>query len=97
VPRPNPEPIKRSIHELPNGTAELVVSAQQHFAKREFNAAETDYQKILERDQNNGLALANLATIELQEDKLDDAEKHLNAAIAQSPDDARSEERRVGK
>ena len=88
VPRPNPEPIKRSIHELPNGTAELVVSAQQHFAKREFNAAETDYQKILERDQNNGLALANLATIELQEDKLDDAEKHLNAAIAQSPDDA---------
>ena len=32
--------------------------------------------------------LANLATIELQEDKLDDAEKHIKAAIAQAPNDA---------
>ena len=88
TPRPSTEPIKRSIRELPNGTAELVVSAQQHFARREFSQAEADYGKILERDQNNGLALANLATIELQQDKLADAEKHLNAALAQSPDDA---------
>ena len=81
------EPIKRSIRELPSGTAELVVSAQQHFARHEFDQAEADYRKILERDQNNGLALANLATIELQQDKLDDAEKNINAALAQSPDD----------
>ncbi|HEX7655096.1 MAG TPA: tetratricopeptide repeat protein, partial [Verrucomicrobiae bacterium] len=45
-------------------------------------------QKILERDENNGLALANLATIEMQEGKLDLAEKHITAAVAQSPDDA---------
>ena len=79
---------KRSIHELPSGTAELVVSAQRHFANQEFDAAEADYQQILEHDQNNGLVLANLATIELQEDKFDDAEKHITAALAQSPDDA---------
>jgi Flp pilus assembly protein TadD len=66
----------------------LVASAQRHFASREFDQAEADYLKILDRDQNNGLALANLATIELQEDKLADAEKHLMAAVAQSPDDA---------
>jgi tetratricopeptide (TPR) repeat protein len=87
-PQPNPNPTKRSIHELPSGTAELVVSAQRHFSNREFDAAEADYQKILDRDQNNGLVLANMATIELQENKLADAEKHITAALVQSPDDA---------
>jgi len=82
------EPIKRSIKEMPAGTAQLAASAQQHFSQHEFDAAEADYQKILQRDQNNGLALANLATIELQENKFDDAEKHIKAAIVQSPDDA---------
>jgi predicted Zn-dependent protease len=88
APQPNPEPIKRSIRDLPSGTVELVVSAQRHFANHEFDQAEADYQKILDRDQNNGLVLANLATIELQENKLADAEKHITAALAQSPDDA---------
>jgi Tfp pilus assembly protein PilF len=87
-PRINPEPIKKPIQQMPAGTADLVASAQRHFASREFDQAEADYLKILDRDQNNGLALANLATIELQEDKLADAEKHLMAAVAQSPDDA---------
>ena len=82
------EPVRKSIHELPAGAAELVASAQQHFARREFDQAAADYQKILDRDQNNGLALANLATIELQQDKLADAEKHIKAAVVQSPDDA---------
>ena len=85
---PGIEPVKRSINDLPAGTAQLVASAQQHFSSHDFSAAEADYQKILEKDQNNGLALANLATIELQEGKLDDAEKHIKAAVAQSPDDA---------
>ncbi|HEY5043804.1 MAG TPA: tetratricopeptide repeat protein [Verrucomicrobiae bacterium] len=81
-------PIKRPINELPAGSAELVASAQKHFASHEYDQAEADYRKILERDQNNGLVLANLATIELQENKLADAEKNIQAALAQSPDDA---------
>jgi tetratricopeptide (TPR) repeat protein len=85
---PNMEPIKRSIKDMPAGTAELVASAQQHFSQHEFSEAEADYQKILDHDQNNGLALANLATIELQEGKLDDAERHIKAAVAQTPNDA---------
>ncbi|HAO79058.1 MAG TPA: hypothetical protein DCQ92_08800 [Verrucomicrobia subdivision 3 bacterium] len=89
MPQPSKvEPVRKSIHELPAGAAELVASAQQHFARREFDQAAADYQKILDRDQNNGLALANLATIELQQDKLADAEKHIKAAIVQNPDDA---------
>ncbi len=89
APKPDTtEPIRKSVKELPAGSTELVASAQRHFAQREYDAAEADYQKILQRDQNNGLALANLATIELQQNKLDEAEQHIKAAVAQSPDDA---------
>ena len=85
---PSPDAGKKSINEMPAGSVELVASAQQHFVHQEYDAAEADYQKILDRDQNNGIALANLATIELQAGKLADAEKHITAALAQSPDDA---------
>jgi tetratricopeptide (TPR) repeat protein len=89
TPQPaNPDAGKKSIKEMPAGTMELIASAQQHFARNEFDQAEADYQKILQRDQNNGLALANLATIELQQGKFADAEKHIKAALAQNPDDA---------
>jgi tetratricopeptide (TPR) repeat protein len=84
----NPNAEKKSIKELPAGSAVLVAAAQSHFAAREFGQAEDDYQKILQHDQNNGLVLANLAQIELQEGKLDDAEKHIRAALAQNPNDA---------
>ena len=84
----NPEAVKKPISEMPAGSMELVASAQSHFARQEYDAAEADYQKILEHDQNNGIALANLATIELQAGKLADAEKHITAALVQSPDDA---------
>ena len=84
----NPDAEKKSIAQMPAGTATLVASAQSHFAARQYDRAEDDYLQILQHDQNNGLVLANLATIELQQDKLDDAEKHITAALAQSPDDA---------
>lgn len=83
----NPDANKKSIKQMPAGTAELVASASRHFARREYDQAEADYQKILDRDQNNGIALANLATIELQQGKLADAEAHIQAALGQSPDD----------
>lgn len=85
---PQPATAQHSIHELPPGAAELVASAQRHFAHNEFEAAEADYRKILEQDEKNALVLANLATIELQENKLAEAEKHITAALAQNPDDA---------
>ena len=88
TPPTNPEGESRPISEMPAGTAELVASAQQHFIHQEYEAAEGDYLKILDRDQNNGIALANLATIELQQGKLDAAEKHITLALVKSPDDA---------
>jgi Flp pilus assembly protein TadD len=79
---------KKSIKELPGGAAQLVAEAQNYFSTRQFDKAEDDYQKILQRDENNGLVLANLATIEMEQGKLEDAEKHISAAVAQSPNDA---------
>jgi Flp pilus assembly protein TadD len=84
----NPEAEKKSIRELPAGSAALVAEAQNYFAAKQFDKAEDDYQKILQHDQNNGLVLANLAAIELEQGKLDAAEKHITAALAQNPDDA---------
>jgi len=84
----DPEVEKKRISEMPEGSAMLVAEAQRHFSAGQFDAAENDYQKILRHDQNNGLALANLAMIELQQNKLEDADKHISAALTQSPDDA---------
>jgi len=85
---PQPGTDQHSIHELPPGAAELVASARHHFANHEFDAAEADYRKILALDPKNPLALANLATIELQENKFAEADKHITAALAVSPNDA---------
>jgi cytochrome c-type biogenesis protein CcmH/NrfG len=84
----NPNAEKKSVRDLPAGAASLVAEAQNYFAAREFSKAEADYQQILKHDENNGLALANLAQIELEENKLDDADKHIQAALAQTPNDA---------
>ncbi|HEX3856415.1 MAG TPA: tetratricopeptide repeat protein [Verrucomicrobiae bacterium] len=84
----NPDAEKKSINELPGGSAELVAEAQNYFSAKQYDKAAADYQKILQRDENNSLVLGNLAAIEMEQGKLDDAEKHIKAAIAQNPDDA---------
>ena len=84
----NPNVEKKSVRELPVGTATLVAEAQRYFAGRQYDKAEDDYLQILRHDQNNGLVLANLAAIEIQQNKLDDAEKHIQAALVQAPNDA---------
>jgi tetratricopeptide (TPR) repeat protein len=92
--QPEPQPAassgttEKATHKLPPGSEQLVAEAQNYFAAKEFDKAATDYQKILQEDPNNPLALGNLAAIELEQGKLDDAEKHIKAALAQNPDDA---------
>jgi tetratricopeptide (TPR) repeat protein len=84
----NPVAREKSVNELPAGSAELVAQAQNFFSARQYGRAETNYLQILQRDENNALVLGNLAAIEMEEGKLDDAEKHIRAALAQNPDDA---------
>jgi Tfp pilus assembly protein PilF len=85
---PNPDAEKKSIHELPRGAKVLVAEAQSYYTKGQYSQAAADYEKILKSDANNPLALANLAAIELEEDKLADADQHIEAAVAQTPNDA---------
>jgi tetratricopeptide (TPR) repeat protein len=84
----NPDAEKKSIAELPAGSAELVAAAQSYFTAKQFDKAEANYLQILQKDEKNPLVLANLAAIELEQGKLDDADKHIQAAVAQNPNDA---------
>ncbi|HTA95312.1 MAG TPA: tetratricopeptide repeat protein, partial [Verrucomicrobiae bacterium] len=91
--QPEPQPTnsvapENPVAKLPEGSQELVAEAQSYFAAKEYDKAEADYLRILERDPNNALAEANLAAIEMEENKLDAAEKHINSAVAQNPNDA---------
>ena len=79
---------KKSISELPSGSAELVAAAQAYFSAKQFDKAEANYLKILQLDEKNPLVLANLAAIEMEQGKLDDADKHITAAVAQNSNDA---------
>jgi tetratricopeptide (TPR) repeat protein len=78
----------KSVNELPGGSASLVAEAQSYFSTGDYDKAEADYRRILQGSPTNALALGNLAAIELQENKLADAETHITAALAQNPDDA---------
>jgi cytochrome c-type biogenesis protein CcmH/NrfG len=77
----------KSIRKLPAGVETLVAAAQSHFAAKEYDLAAEDYRQILDRDKKNPLVLANLAAIELQMNDLTNAELHLQAALAQNPQD----------
>lgn len=79
---------EKSVSELPGGSATLAAEAQSYFSAGNYEMAEADYRRILQRDPTNAVVLGNLAAIELQEDKLGDADTHLTAALAQHPDDA---------
>lgn len=79
-----------SIPKPPAGTGSLVAEAQRHFARGEYAKAEQKYQEVLGKDDRNVYTLANLAAIQIEEDKLDAAEKNLKQAIAVAPEDAYS-------
>ena len=78
---------KVSSRELPAGGAGLSAEAQRHFANRDFAKAEASYQQILRLDEKNAYTLANLAAIQMEQGKLDEADKNLRAALAASPQD----------
>jgi Flp pilus assembly protein TadD len=88
APEPAVDTEKKSIKQLPEGSAPLVAEAQKFFAAKQYAQAEDNYQKILQRDENNTIVLGNLAAIEMEQGKLAEAEKHLTTAVAQNPDDA---------
>ena len=88
APAAAPAAAQKASTQMPAGSTALVVQAQSFFAQRQFGRAETNYLQVLEQDPNNVIVLGNLAAIEVEEGKLDDAERHLKAALALKPDDS---------
>jgi len=87
-----PAPSKQvSSRELPAGSVALAAEAKRQFANRDFAKAESSYQQILKLDATNAYTLANLAAIQMEQGKLDEAEKNLRTAVASSPSDAYSQ------
>ena len=87
-PLPELKPAKKSIKDLPPGAASLVNEAQRAFAARRLDEAESKYLQALKLDEKNVFLLANLATIQLEQNRLTEAEANLKRALAGAPDDA---------
>jgi tetratricopeptide (TPR) repeat protein len=73
--------------EFPPGSAAMVSQAQTYFAAQQFDKAEATYREVLKLDDKNVPALANLASIQLEEKHFDDADATLKEALAVAPDD----------
>jgi len=62
---------EKKIHQ---GTArrlgQLVAEAQRFFAAKQYDKPGRNYQRILQHDANNPIALGNLAAIEMEQGKL---------------------------
>ncbi len=85
-----PKTVKKSINELPPGSATLVAEAQRYFNAKQYDKAEEKYLDILRQDESNVATLANLGAIQLEQGHLDEAEKHIKQALAAEPDDVYS-------
>jgi len=83
-------PAPRKAPALPAEATLLVAEAERAFQNRQLNEAEQKYQALLKLDAKNVNTLANLAVVEMEQNRLDDAEKHLSQAIAELPEDFRS-------
>ncbi|HOX56074.1 MAG TPA: tetratricopeptide repeat protein [Candidatus Paceibacterota bacterium] len=82
---------KVPARELPPGTVALAAEAQRHYANRQFDQAEEKYLQVLQQDNKNVPALANLAAIELDLGHLEAAEINIKQAVALAPEDAYSQ------
>jgi tetratricopeptide (TPR) repeat protein len=81
---------KKPVKALPPGAAVILADAQRYFSERQFDKAEEKYLQVLHQDDKNVPTLANLATIQIERNRFEDAEKHIKQAVALAPEDAYS-------
>ncbi|HWF18339.1 MAG TPA: tetratricopeptide repeat protein [Verrucomicrobiae bacterium] len=78
---------RKTIKE-PSGNAEvLLAEGRRYFVAHEFDKAEAKYAEALKLDPKNVGTLSDLASIQLEEGRAEDAEKNLKAALAIEPED----------
>ena len=78
---------KKSVKELPEGAGPLLAEAQRAFADQSFEEAQQKYLQVLKLEERNVFTLANLATIQMEQNRLADAEANLNKALAEAAQD----------
>lgn len=78
---------QRIFKQVPEGARPLVVAAQRAFQVGDLPTAEKRYLEVLQQDGNNVNTLANLASIQLEINRVDDAEKNIKKALSVDPDD----------
>ena len=83
----DPKAERKSIHRLSADALVLVAEAQSYFTNREYDKAAADYEEVLNQNESSPLALANLASAELEQNKIADADTHIQAALALDPSD----------
>lgn len=83
----NPKVEKKPYRKLSGATAVLVAEAQVDFGNHQYGKAAADYEEALKHNKNNPLALANLASAELEENKVARADADIRAALAIEPND----------
>jgi Flp pilus assembly protein TadD len=84
----NPNARKKSLREMPAGSARLVAEAQTYFSSKQFDKAEAAYEKVVKQDKKSIFALANLAAIQVEAKHYDAAEATVKQALALDPEDA---------
>jgi cytochrome c-type biogenesis protein CcmH/NrfG len=82
----NPNGAKHSVRELPASAAVLVAQAKHYYATQEFDKSEAKYLEVLKLNEKNVSTLADLAMVELRQNRLVDAEKHITNALTLEPD-----------
>jgi Flp pilus assembly protein TadD len=78
---------RKAAHELPAGAARTLDEARHYFMDHQLDKAEDKYLEVLKLDEKNIVVLADLASIEMELNKLDLAEQHINAALAVDAND----------
>ncbi len=79
---------KRSVKELTPEAIALLAEAKRAVANQDYTGAEEKYMEILKTNEKNPAVLTDLASIEVNLNHADDAEKHIKAALALDPDNA---------
>jgi Flp pilus assembly protein TadD len=83
----DPKISRTPSREQPPGAGLIVADAQRLFAQRRYAEAEEKYKQVLAMDEKNALSLANLAAIQLEMQKLDEADANLKRALEYAPQD----------
>lgn len=78
---------KKSPGEMPAEANALVAEAQRAFADGKMEEAEKKYKQVLRINEKSIITLGNLATVQMEANRLADAEDSLKKAIALDPND----------